>query len=72
MRLGLKAREENIYIPSVYMLQATEQEKNLGSGEQYSETSKQCLKPYKKITKQEFIHKGLEQKQRRKKILSLK
>lgn len=34
------------------MPQATEQKKNLGSGEQNSQTSKQCLKQFKTITKQ--------------------
>lgn len=41
------------------MSQATEQEKNLGSGEQNSQTSEQCLKEEKKITKQASINKGL-------------
>lgn len=59
MRLDLKARERKIYIyiihhthtHSVYMSQATEQEKNLGNGEQNFRTSEQCLKQYNKITK---------------------
>lgn len=34
------------------MPQATEQKKNLGSGEQNSQTSKQCLKQCKTVTKQ--------------------
>lgn len=42
------------------MPQATEQEKNLGSGEHNSPTSEQCLKEYKKITKQASINKGLQ------------
>lgn len=49
------------------MPQATEQEKNLGSGEQNSQTSEQCLKQYKKITKQTSINKGLKWTQEKKK-----
>lgn len=40
------------------MPQATEQEKNPGSGKQNAETSEQCLKQCKKITKQTSINKG--------------
>lgn len=59
MRLDLKSREKYIYIHSVYTPQATEQGEYLGSGEQNSETSEQCLKQYKQITKQASINKGL-------------
>lgn len=50
---------KRIYIHSIYIPEATEQEKTLGSGEQNSQTSEQYSKQSKKITKQASINKGL-------------
>jgi hypothetical protein len=58
MRLDLNQKKKiYIYIHIVYMLQVTEQNKNLGSGEQNSKTSEQCLKLCRKIIKQASINK---------------